>query len=694
MNAVIIIAVILVDCLLAWMLSASPLPLVLSILVGLFWVIGRSILPRFSLLISLLTALSFGCIQFYLFQSEQAFVVLSELPLAFHLGIILHWACLLCVSDDKQIRPGNASFWMALSGSVILFYAIGPIEIFEHPEWLIRFISILPIAWIVWTGFFQTRKWDSIAAMFFVGISIFLGTSAVASPMLIERVHALWSHDDSDDLDANAERSSTSTKGQKSSSDSRELAMRADISFDHRVLFYAQTDDPAAFENWIQKPIYARTSTLALFEGNNKLTPVRKGQWLYDADDGATDNSTLIAQDSGTKTFPYSMLINRAEITQLPVLAGTRSIGIDSVYEFVGGWYQITVDEEIEWLRYRGVADTEYPVFPEGEASWITSSIFPAPPESPFLSLPETPFGERIKTQTKLLLKGLPPEQHAQTISSYIRGNCLYSLTYQNPKNLPPVENFLFAERKGHCELFAVATVLMLRSAGIPSRIAYGYAGGQADSKSGIIAFRDSDFHSWAEILLADGHTWAVFDTTPRNSDSARHPPVKSDLSAINLNRYEDIGNIGYVPIEEEFSTGSFLDDILTWMSLHFLVLILTIPIIGGIGWLFHFWKMLSRKDKSANPLSKVSGRDFHGTVTPSFVDAIHALGKSYGFEKGKSQTLREFIHLLRSNGIGSADLFEAVDYLYQVRYAGRDRDSTSERHFLRGIRKLISAAS
>lgn len=73
-----------------------------------------------------------------------------------------------------------------------------------------------------------------------------------------------------------------------------------------------------------------------------------------------------------------------------------------------------------------------------------------------------------------------------------------------------PVDRFMFEERRGFCEHYASAFVLMLRAAGIPARVVTGYQGGTTNRDYMIV--RQSDAHAWAEALL-DGH-WTRFDPT------------------------------------------------------------------------------------------------------------------------------------------------------------------------------------
>lgn len=74
------------------------------------------------------------------------------------------------------------------------------------------------------------------------------------------------------------------------------------------------------------------------------------------------------------------------------------------------------------------------------------------------------------------------------------------------------VDGFLFDTRRGFCEHYASAFVVLLRAAGIPSRVVTGYQGGEINPTGNYLIVRDSDAHAWAEALL-DG-VWQRFDPT------------------------------------------------------------------------------------------------------------------------------------------------------------------------------------
>jgi transglutaminase-like putative cysteine protease len=75
-----------------------------------------------------------------------------------------------------------------------------------------------------------------------------------------------------------------------------------------------------------------------------------------------------------------------------------------------------------------------------------------------------------------------------------------------------PVDLFLFETRRGFCEHYASAFVVLLRAAGIPARVVTGYQGGEINPSGGYLIVRQSDAHAWAEALL-DGR-WQRVDPT------------------------------------------------------------------------------------------------------------------------------------------------------------------------------------
>lgn len=75
------------------------------------------------------------------------------------------------------------------------------------------------------------------------------------------------------------------------------------------------------------------------------------------------------------------------------------------------------------------------------------------------------------------------------------------------------VDQFLFDTRRGFCEHYASAFAVLMRAAGIPTRIVTGYAGGAINPYDGWLVLRQANAHAWDEVWLA-GRGWVRVDPT------------------------------------------------------------------------------------------------------------------------------------------------------------------------------------
>ncbi len=83
---------------------------------------------------------------------------------------------------------------------------------------------------------------------------------------------------------------------------------------------------------------------------------------------------------------------------------------------------------------------------------------------------------------------------------------------------------FLFENRKGYCAYFAGATLFLLRSMGIPSRVAVGYLTVDRSSKNpGWYWFYEKQAHAWVQAYFP-GYGWIDFDTTVPDFNSHESP--------------------------------------------------------------------------------------------------------------------------------------------------------------------------
>jgi MYXO-CTERM domain-containing protein len=137
-----------------------------------------------------------------------------------------------------------------------------------------------------------------------------------------------------------------------------------------------------------------------------------------------------------------------------------------------------------------------------------------SPAVAPYLQLPsELPTRDRDLARS--IAGGSATEYDTvQTVQTWLRTNTTYDLTVpREPNGVDAVDWFLFNTRRGFCEHIASAMVVLLRSEGIPARIATGYGPGERNPLTGYFEVRESDAHAWVEVLYPTVG-WVPYDPT------------------------------------------------------------------------------------------------------------------------------------------------------------------------------------
>ncbi len=168
-------------------------------------------------------------------------------------------------------------------------------------------------------------------------------------------------------------------------------------------------------------------------------------------------------------------------------------------------------------------AGTDYP-------GWVSQNYLEVPNDLP----------ARDRTLAQSIVAGQnTPYDEAAAITEYLRKNITYQTTVPNPpQNQEPLDWFLFDYKKGFCNYFAASEVMLLRSVGIPARLAVGFAQGESVSPNsktkiqvgeGIQEYQihRNDSHAWPEVYFP-GLGWIEFE--PTVSQSARLFPSGENL--------------------------------------------------------------------------------------------------------------------------------------------------------------------
>jgi transglutaminase-like putative cysteine protease len=182
-----------------------------------------------------------------------------------------------------------------------------------------------------------------------------------------------------------------------------------------------------------------------------------------------------------------------------------------------------------------------------------------------YLQLPNN-ITSRTKELAINIASGLSnPYDIVNAVTQYLRENISYDLSIsQPPVNQERIDWFLFDYKKGFCNYYASAEVLLLRSLGIPARMAVGFAQGELEptstqqlpagqsisnqqiSETSTYVVRQKDAHAWPEIYFP-GIGWVIFEPTvsqtslsrPSGELAASYDLIQSARGDMNVNRQE-----------------------------------------------------------------------------------------------------------------------------------------------------------
>jgi transglutaminase-like putative cysteine protease len=158
-----------------------------------------------------------------------------------------------------------------------------------------------------------------------------------------------------------------------------------------------------------------------------------------------------------------------------------------------------------------------------GYSDWISAT---------YLQLPDN-LPERVHTlAVSVTAEYSNPYDKAAAIESYLRTHIKYNdLVSAPPPGRDGVDYTLFDRPEGYCNYYASAMAVMLRSIGIPARVASGYTLG--DYQDGVFHVVEANAHSWPEVYFP-GYGWIEFEPTANKPEINR--PKKPDAAPQNSN--------------------------------------------------------------------------------------------------------------------------------------------------------------
>ncbi|MHB0996954.1 MAG: transglutaminase TgpA family protein, partial [Elusimicrobiales bacterium] len=125
----------------------------------------------------------------------------------------------------------------------------------------------------------------------------------------------------------------------------------------------------------------------------------------------------------------------------------------------------------------------------------------------------------RVKDLALRITAGVPGDlAKARAVEKYLRSAYGYSLLSGGEGS--GLSDFLFAVREGNCEYFATAAAVLLRHAGVPSRLVSGFLADNYNEYGRFYDVRQSQAHAWTEAYIR-GRGWVPLDATPAGAQSA-----------------------------------------------------------------------------------------------------------------------------------------------------------------------------
>ena len=192
--------------------------------------------------------------------------------------------------------------------------------------------------------------------------------------------------------------------------------------------------------------------------------------------------------------YPEPGLVRVLPVLDVPVSVALQRVrqSSDDVYEFYGRTGR----------RFIYAAES----IPSGALA-ISGDI-----KRPFyLALPDN-LPSRIRQLADRIRKsGSSDAGRLDQLETYFRNGAFRYSQTGLPTGSAALDTFLFESKQGNCEFFASSFALLLRGAGVPSRLVGGYLGGEYNDLGGYYLVHDGMAHVWVEAFIS-GRGWVRVD--------------------------------------------------------------------------------------------------------------------------------------------------------------------------------------
>ncbi len=282
--------------------------------------------------------------------------------------------------------------------------------------------------------------------------------------------------------------------------------------------------------------------------------------------------------------------------------------------------------------------------------------------------------------------------RRAQRLIAWFGGDAFtYTLSMPEVNTATPVVDFVTRVRRGHCEYFASALTLMLRSLGHPARVAKGFRGGDAQEGRGTWIVRGSHYHAWTEMHFA-GVGWVPLDATPPDNTAidaesvTRVADTAEEGAAPWISRFLSYGREDHQAILAAFARG--LDRVVLrpvrWIFSG-VRLFLALPLLA---WLALRWGYGRRRRRLAARAGLRSPSELEGPY-----GAMLGLLARRGIRRGRHQTPREFVVEAARRVPEAAQAIQGVTAYHEGERYARSPVQAEERRRVKGVLKDLEGA-
>ncbi|MFA5506233.1 MAG: transglutaminase domain-containing protein [Vulcanimicrobiota bacterium] len=160
--------------------------------------------------------------------------------------------------------------------------------------------------------------------------------------------------------------------------------------------------------------------------------------------------------------------------------------------------------------------DAEYFVIPfkQGWDNRETPEPLSEEEREMYLQLPDNLTPEVARLAEEVAAAAANERQKADFVTTYFQQNFTYGYDFPFQSTQTALEEFLLKRPPAHCEFFATAAALLLRSQGVPTRYINGFVLQEKSLLGDYYVIRLKHAHAWIEAYLP-GEGWVTYDPTP-----------------------------------------------------------------------------------------------------------------------------------------------------------------------------------